>query len=361
MMSFRLSAALLLSLGLASPAPAQDLENVALLLPLKGRMAKAAHVVRDGFIAAYYQDLERRQPSPIVRIYDNSDGQGVTLVNMAAFDGAEAVVGPLNKEQVAELAAAGSPPIPVLALNRANDRSITQLYQYALAPEEEIADLINLLQRQGVRQVRVLTQADPASERYRQLFESNWKASGGSLIPAYTLNPTGKGGVTAGIKQLLADPESKKLDALFLASPGLSKQVRPALNYYYGKLPLYTLSPAFDASESAVQRQDLNGLRFCDQPWVVSGGFPEQEALYASFGRPTSNYDRLYAFGADAYSLIKDIYRNRNEVELAGRSGHLHLDGGSRIQRELSCVEIREGNAEVIDLAGGLAPAAPRP
>lgn len=360
MFSFRRCLGLSLALA-AGPTVAADLHDAALVLPLKGRLAKAATVIRDGFLAGYYQDLAQHHPTPIVRIYDNGEGHGVTLVNIAAYDGAELVVGPLDKEQVAELADAGNLPVPVLALNR-SDNTTSGLYQFALAPEDELGALVALLRLQGAQRVRVFQQNDAASERNRQFFEQRWQAAGGELEAPYVWAPGSKGGVSAAVRQMLAENKGKRIDAIFLATPGLSKQVRPSLNYYYARqLPLYTLSSSYDVNESAVQRQDLNGIRFCDQPWIIDGGWPEQETLYTTFGRPASSFDRLYAFGGDAYALAKSLYQQPAQLDLKGRSGQLKASENGWILRDLSCVEVRDGNAETLSTTGKLATTATRP
>ena len=350
-----LRACCLLALGLAtSPTRADEVGNVALLLPLHGHMASVGTIIRAGFLAAYYQDIQQGQPSPIVRIYDNGEGQGSALVQNAAQDGADAVVGPLNKDQVASVAGAASLPLPVLALNHA-DGGGARLYQFALAPEEEMATLVRAMKAQNILRVRVLLAHDAASERNRQLFETSWQAAGGVVVPAFTVDPTQKGGVVSGIRKLMTDPATAQLDALFLATPGLSTQVHPTIAYYHTvQLPLYTLSTAYDASAAAITHQDQDGMRFCDLPWVVLGGWPEQSGLYAD-GRLPSSYDRLYGFGGDAYTLIKAIYRNPAHVDMAGRSGHLSLGDRGRIQREPSCVELDDGHTQVLAAPGGVA------
>ena len=346
----------LLALGLAAtPAPAQEPGTVALLLPLHGHMAAVGNVVRDGFLAAYYQDIQQGLPSPIVRLYDNGDGQGNALVQDAVRYGADAIVGPLNREQVASVASAGNPPVPLLALNQA-DFGVAGLYQFALAPEDELAALVSNMKSQHISRVRVLLAPDAASEHTRQLFESRWRLAGGTVLPAFVVAPAQKGGVVSGIRKLLADPASQQLDALFLATPALSTQVHPTMAYYHTlRLPLYTLASAYDASAAEIVHQDQNGMRFCDLPWVVKGGWPEQDGLPPM----PANYDRLYAFGGDAYTLIKALYRDPAHIDLAGRSGHMTVDGAGRIRREPSCVELDDGHPQVLAAPGNVANPAP--
>lgn len=347
MFSCRQLSVIAIALTLVSPAAFAAVANdAALILPLKGRLAKASTVIRDGFLAAYYNDLSANKATPIVRIYDNGEGHGVTLVNQAAFDGADIIVGPLNKEQVAQLSAAGSPPVPVIALNR-TEHNVTQLYQFALAPEDEIKAVVRSLQAQGIKKVRVFMQKDASSQRNREAFETEWAQTGGQLDTAFIWSPGNKGGVTAAIRDMLK--AKKDIGAVFLATPGLAKQVRPAMDFYYAKqMPLYTLSSSYDSQESAMLRNDLNNTRFCETPWILGEESALQSTIYDVFGKPSSSFDRLYGFGADAYELMSALYTDRYSANLKGASGHLSLDKEGRIQRDLQCVEIRDGNPQAL-------------
>jgi outer membrane PBP1 activator LpoA protein len=164
--------------------------------------------------------------------------------------------------------------------------------------------------------------------------------------------------VVSSLRQLLNEPTTRELDALFVATPVLSAQIRPVMAYYHtAALPLYTVAAAYDAAAADITHQDQNGLRFCDQPWIVLGGWPEQDELYAS-SRPGSSYDRLYGFGGDAYSLVKALYRG-GSIDLAGRTGHLGIGADGRVQRDFSCVELRNGHPEVLAAPGNVPAATP--
>ena len=70
---------------------------------------------------------------------ENLDGISIGAFEMAVRNGAEFIVGPLLKNELADLAAAELPPVPGLALNWADDGASPPGYvaQFALAPEDD--------------------------------------------------------------------------------------------------------------------------------------------------------------------------------------------------------------------------------
>jgi len=85
------------------------------LLPESGRFADAAKVVRAGIITAREADPPRRRPQ--LRFYDSTADSPTTLVRKAIMNGADLVIGPLQKPAVGKLARLTGLSIPVLAMN----------------------------------------------------------------------------------------------------------------------------------------------------------------------------------------------------------------------------------------------------
>lgn len=336
---FTLTALFVSSLALATPP------HIALLLPQSGRMIKAAESIRDGFLAAYYQDLANGTDSPALRFYDSDAADIVTLVQQARADGAGLIIGPLDRERLDALIKAGPQGIPVLALN-STEASAENLYQFALSPEDEILRLSEWMVEDNIRQPLLLATADDSSQRQLRIFQATWQARQGSTPKALILDPTRKGGIVAEIKEL--SRSSTRYDALFLATPTLARQVQPALTYYHNRLPLYSLSSAWDPTADASGQKDLDGLHFCDLPWMLEPARAEQNALYESFGRPVSGYDRLYAFGADAWTLTRQWQALADGEAISLRSGRVRADNTRHLRRTPSCAEVRNGTATPI-------------
>lgn len=333
----------------ASTAPTKTAVQIALLLPQSGRMAKAAESIRNGFLAAYYQDTSRASDSPSLRLYDSDSADINTLVKMAQADGASIIVGPLDRMRVQQLIKNGPASVPVLTLNQAEGRS-DNLFQFALAPEDEIQRVVEWLTLQKIRQPLILTSSEDTGQRLQKLFQSAWQLRHNTTLAVVTLDATRKGGITAAIHEVTL--HAGKHDALFLASPGLARQVQPALTYYHSPLPLYSLASAWDPTADASGQRDLDGLRFCDQPWMLASAQTEpraeQDALYDAFPRPSGGYDRLYAFGADAWTLVTHWQAVQDGEALALRSGVLRADALGHLRRTPTCAEVSNGIATAI-------------
>src|SRR5690606_9914060 len=104
------------------PALGAELEypgQIALLLPLSGRQQAAGIAVRDGFLAALLQQAANRRP--VLKIYDTAELGAHTAYRRAIADGAQFVVGPLTKEDVAAIAESDATSVLTLALNQLPD------------------------------------------------------------------------------------------------------------------------------------------------------------------------------------------------------------------------------------------------
>lgn len=343
-----------LTAGLINHAHAAPVDEVAILLPQKGRLTQVAQTIRDGLLAAYYQDSQTRTDSPRLRFYDSSDVSAPALVAEAVANGADAIIGPLEREQVQALLNAGSPPVPLIALNRAEGDQ-TNLLQMALAPEDEIATLALWMHERGIRRPHLLFLAsDAGATRFLQLFDAAWQAFDLTRPPRHALDAAQKGGVAASVK-MLKDAAGNS-DGFFLASSSIASQVQPALTYYNNTLPLFTLSAAWDPGADAATQQDMEGVAFCGLPWLLEGERPEQAALYAAQPRPAASHDRLYALGADAWSVLHSLAALQRGSALPLRTGLLHLDEKGQLVRLPSCAEIRHGMATTL-----FTPEPPRP
>jgi len=98
--------------------------HIAVLLPMSGPAADSAMAIRDGILAAYYQDpLEQ----PELRFYDTGNNPQMlwSVYQTAILEGAEFVVGPLLKDNIQQLARSGDLPVPVLGARTEPDQQRT--------------------------------------------------------------------------------------------------------------------------------------------------------------------------------------------------------------------------------------------
>src|SRR5690606_29750267 len=157
-------------------------QQIALLLPQSGRLASFGNAVRDGFFAAWHAARARGEAPPAVRIYDTESGGVVALYTQAVAEGASLVIGPLEKNQVAQFYTQPL-PVPLLALNRApvEQTPPPNLYQLALAPEDETEQLAVFAARDHRANALVIVSEAEAQSSELEAFRASWKNSGGTI------------------------------------------------------------------------------------------------------------------------------------------------------------------------------------
>lgn len=96
--------------------------DIVVLLPLSGRLARTGQVVKNGIMAAYYTDVEKRQDEkllPRLRFIDTHGADSQQLVD--EIGSTKFVIGPLLKDTIEHLVPNLPIGVNVLALNRPDD------------------------------------------------------------------------------------------------------------------------------------------------------------------------------------------------------------------------------------------------
>jgi len=359
--------------------------QIALLLPLSGSAASAGEAVQNGFLGAYFATASGLDDRQSVRIYDvNAEGGATAAYATAVEDGAEFVVGPLLKSDVAALANDILVPVPVLTLNYLPDDTLPPpgLYQFALAPEDEaVAAAQRALQDGHMRAVALV----PGNEWGRRLltsFATELEGLGGTLLDYRSYTPDKQDfsdeieslmGLSSSVQRyrrlranlggaLQFDPRRRQdAEFIFLATPAATGRLLKAqLKFHYsGDLPVYSTSAvnALDGRSNA----DLNGIMFADTPWVVDPQpwIESLPPLFAESWPEQRRLARLHAMGYDAYNLVASLYalRGGSMVEIDGATGRLFLDSNGRVHRHLAWAQFQRG--EVVPLPPPETPGGP--
>jgi hypothetical protein len=368
---------LVVSMIEASPPLPPSTGRIALLLPLSGRAQAAGTSVRDGFLAAWYARPAGGRPK--VEIYDTGT-DALAAYRRAVSEGAQAVVGPLTKEEVGAVARSAAPGIPLLALNFLPEGTPASplVFQYSLAPEDEAIEVARRLVAEGRRHGIALVPSGEWGQRVQRAFEETLRAGGGRLIAMRTYAPD-TADFTAPILGLLGVDEAKRryqklaqalatplefaatrrnnIEFVFIAGqPQAARLIRPQLRFHYaGDLPVYATSEVYDPSPKA--NLDLEGVMFPDMPWMID---PDPTAmdvrndLRTAWPERFRRRGRLYALGFDAYAAVSEIMTSRNpfRTPLSGMTGRLTVDAGRRLHRELEWLQVRGGELRPLPPAG---------
>lgn len=318
--------------------------QVALLLPLSGPLAAAGRAIRDGFLAAYFADTTQR---PALRIYDAgaTATSALDAYRRAVADGATRAVGPLARDQVGAVLAAVDPRVPVLALNHPEDGAVPPpgSQQFALAPDDEAALAADYAYSRGLRRIAVLAGAEEWSERAALAFRAQFEMLGGAIAGESRL-PGGAVDFAGAIAQAAgAAPDGAFLAVRAAQGRLLVPQLRAR---GLQDLPLFATSHVFDGNPSRALDRDLNGVEFCDAPWLfgLAVGLPARESLARDLPGAASA-PRLFAFGMDAWRLLPylDWLAANPDAYLPGASGQLAVDGFGRVRRLLAWMRFVDG------------------
>ncbi|MCD8521070.1 MAG: penicillin-binding protein activator [Saccharospirillaceae bacterium] len=361
-------------LALLADLAANRPTNVALLLPLSGPLEKTGGAIRDGFMAAYYESLNKGYAIPQVQLYDSQQYGDIDVAYaQAQLDGAQWVVGPIHKMQVQALQQRETLPLPTLALNygdRAEAETLpANLFQYGLAAEDEAVQIAEKAWSDGLRRALVLVPEGNWGERIYAAFEQRWLELGGEIGEQrfypnrQDYNPEIKALLNVDdsqkryqtIRRLLNQPTEfeprrrQDVDWVFMvALPQQARQIKPTLAFNFaGDLPVYATSHVYSGEPNPTKDRDLNGVQFCDIPWLL-----ESSELYRTVENVMPNgqggYARLYAMGVDAFRLLPRL--KQLEVfphsQMFGSTGALALDHERRIHRRTECTQFRSGRPQ---------------
>ncbi|MEX2469832.1 MAG: penicillin-binding protein activator [Pseudohongiellaceae bacterium] len=345
--------------------------HVALILPLQ---QPAGIAIQEGFLSAYFRSLELSREVPRLSVFDSSGATSVfSIYDEAVSAGADLIIGPLNKPLVVQLHQQRSLPVPTLALNYADvpEPGPDNLYQYALAPEDEIEQTAVLAWQRGHRNAAVITPGTEDYLRLQETFARSWTGRGGRLVSrtSYDGNPD----YADVIKRLLAIDSSEAraerllellprsnmsftprrrgdIDFIFLiANPRQGRQIKPTLAFYFAEdLPVFSLPSINDGLVNPAENLDLDGIVFTDAPWLLEPDGELKEQVDASLRQAQGSLQRLRAMGVDSFMLYARLGQfKRGEISaIAGATGHLTMSGNQQIHRQLRVARFENGLAQ---------------
>jgi len=356
-----------------SVTPAGTADVIALLLPLSGRQQAAGIAVRDGFLAAALAEPPERRPR--IDVYNTAALGAAAAYQRALASGAHAVAGPLLKEDVAAIVAGASIAVPTVALNALAGDVPPFLFQFALDPEQEARAVARRIAADGRTHGIALFPNNAWGERLHAAFTEEMRATGVQLSGVQFYDPgssdfsgplraalgryggagerDAKGNLRPrdGAAEALAGPQF----AFIAAMPPAARALRPQLRFQMAyQIAVYATSDALDAGPRAVP--DLEGLLLPEMPWILHGGDGAPalwEALQRDWAAAGRGRLRLYAFGFDAYQLLRGLNMAARGVAVDGLTGRLTLAHDGRVQRDTEWAQVQGGRLQP---AGLLAP-----
>ncbi len=343
-------------------------KSIAIFLPESGSFAQAGKAIRAGFMAAYnHSDSNAYKPS--IRFYDSEQSPPPVLYAQAVAEGAELIIGPLDKERIQSLADAVTFTAPVLALNHIPGLQKDKLYQFGLSPIDDADQITRKAQADGHQKALLFIPENAQGKRIADYFMESWQGLDGAILETQTYNPK-ETDFSSPIKKLLNLDESEQrynkilalipaakytprrrqdADALFLSAYSAeARSINPQLQFYQaGGMPVYAMPTVYAGQVNASLDADLNKITFCDTPWLFNKAYPGNlgmDALKETWSQFPSSYFRLIAMGIDAYNLASRL-NGLKANQYSGATGNLSLTADNRIKRNLVCAKFIQWTA----------------
>ncbi len=341
-------------------------EKIAVLLPMSGKYSKIANVIYAGILSAKELNEHERYDPEIV-LYDTGvQNQNILEHYQLAIDqGAEYVIGPLDKEAVETLATQADISVPTLTLNYLPDHIDTpnNLYQFGLLPEDEAIQVAQRAFMDGHQHTLILSAQGDWQSRLTDTFINHYEELGGQVLDTQYYM-TNNSDFSETLKDVLHINESEQryqqlrstlgmkikhqsrrrqdAQAVFLiAPPKTARLIRPQINYYFGTdLSVYSTSHIFSGTENITKDRDINGVTYTDIPWILDPKLSDEilrELLEIETGRDYKDHPRFAALGIDAYNLpmqITTLLAIEN-TSYSGLTGQLSIHNNNRLYREL--------------------------
>ena len=315
-----------------------------------------------------------------VQVYDTASQPIDQLLAQAQRDGATLVVGPLIKEQVAQLPQSPT-TLNILALNEPEKvQNRPNICYFSLSPEDEARDAAHHMWDQGKRAPLLLLPRSNLGDRVRQAFASEWQKLGGGTVQQQQFGSTAElrqglnGGagirlsgtpvslpsaqpqgitiaglnIPAPVSDTPITSDSGNIDSVYIiATQDEMALIKPMIAMRVSSrnnIGLYASSRSYQAGAGTDYRFEMEGLQFSDAP-LLSGSNPVQLQQAASQFDNNHSLVRLYAMGSDAWALASHFNEIRQHAgfHLNGNSGTLSANADCVISRKLQWNQYRHG------------------
>lgn len=330
--------------------------TIAVFLPKSGRYADAGEIIKKGFMAAYEYAKNQTPYHADVVFYDTESANIVDLYHKAINEGAQLVIGPLNKQHLQTLINGVALNVPVLALNHIEGLSHSRLYQFGLSPIDDAEQVAYKAYQDGYKNALLLIPESKRGERIGYYFTQYWRHLGANIanIQSYNAQEENFKGT---IEQLATKAlNSGGVDVILMnAYINQASALNPQLRYQQetAKLPIYATSQLYLGTMNKQRDESLNGITFCDIPWVfakVYTGKLSKMSLYALWSKLSPLYLRFIPLGIDAYNLIAHLDKLKTK-SYSGATGKLSLGSDNRINRELFCAQFINGEPDLLNFS----------
>lgn len=351
-----------------------NIENIAVILPLSGKQERAGKVAQQGVLAAFNNNEAQSLH------FIDSDKLDMSLVSeqLIALN-IDYVIGPLLRENVDTYTALEDLTVPTLLLNiPSNNQLKPHQIAFSMRPEDEAIQAATTLSNKAFKYPLLLSHKDNVSQRITQTFSNTWH----SLTDAHpnivyfdqgkNMQNTLKSSlevsksqqrinqIKSRAKQTIKDePRNRRdIDMIYLVgSVAQTRLLKPYIDVnispFAKRIPVFSSSRSHSAQSDASDSRDLAGLVFTEMPWLLSSK-QQNTALHQLSNKLWPNrsdgLQRIFAMGYDSFNILTklDKMQRFKYVRHFGQTGVLQLTNNNILSRSLLWGKYSNDKAEEI-------------
>ncbi|MFT6507459.1 MAG: outer membrane PBP1 activator LpoA protein [Colwellia sp.] len=343
------------------PTLNNEIENIAVIIPLSGKQERAGKVVQQGILAAY-----NIESGKTLHFIDSTTLDMSTLNAKLLELNIDYVIGPLLKQNVSSYLAQTEITMPTLLLNLPASVDLLP-HQVALSmrPEEEAIQAATTLSRQQYQHPIILSHQDSASRRIAQTFSQQWQHITGKTPETVFFNSDAKmqNQIKASLGVDLSQQRTKDLnrhikysiksefrnrrdiDMIYVVGlPLETKLLKPYIDVnispFADIIPVFASSRSHSTKIDKSDNRDLSGLAFTEMPWQLRS--KQQNKVLAAQAKKlwpnrSDSLQTIFAMGFDSLTLVDKIsaMQNKTYVRHYGQTGILQLGKDNILTRSL--------------------------
>ena len=387
-------------------------EQIAILLPLSGRLQGAGQAVQYGISKAFYQQQKNKKEgeiSPKLHFIDTVGSTDKEIASKMKSLNIDFIIGPLMKHEIEGLLPLieSTPTLilnafPELAENQKEDKDEINIkgdedgeivvnksvhFSFTLSPEDEAAQAATFMQLNGHKNPLILAPNNDYGKRVAAAFNEQWnKSHNGKQNSKYVEVHyfKNKGQFAHFVDKALKTNESKQrinqmiavtrdkleyevrsrrdIDAIYVVSKRnelilLKPFISIAISPFAKEIPLYANSRSHAQDKLHTQDKELVDLHFSDNTFLLNDNLTLTPASKRLLKNKNNSTMRLMGLGYDSYQLIYQVEQMKyiKNYSYKGYLGKLTIDPNNKIQIQLGWATYsKEGKLiEVITPAAG--------
>ena len=354
------------------------INNIGVILPLSGPLAALGEAVQTGInLASTEYVFQTGRVAPQISYFDSATSEVTQIYSQAVSNGAQLVIGPLLKQEIAAVNALGL-STPMLALNYLDDDAAqTKLFQLGLAVRDEVLFISEAAWGAGCLNALVMYADSEWSRNAFDDFTQHWNRLGGVVLDSAQVSK--EDNLARIISRLVQVDDAqveqaksffnrelnaseyeefrslgRRSDAeclLLLVSDDQARLIRPLLAFYLANdLVTYGTSRINRPEFGREQNKDLDGIYWSDIPWLSSLSSTRQRLQLEPRYNTLRAYERLVALGVDAFNIFPYLTQLRANPDITVRAttGELRLTEGQQIRRTPELMRFIDGDLTIV-------------